>query len=169
MNNTLHKNMWSEFGPPFVHFESIMDKGLSTWANTCSYFMALRLRLSSWRLLSRHVCYNNDNDNDNDTDNNNDIFIILTGKYIAKLLSIISLKLLRSPEGLISQFKISSVHNLCFCMNNTNRLFTLNLTKDIYFWTSFNISLLIRIYRWPIRNTCLAIFTFTFTVFLCNL
>ncbi len=55
------------------------------------------------------------NDNDNNNDNDNDIFIILTGIYIAKLHSIISLKLLPSPEGLISQFKTSSVHNLCFC------------------------------------------------------
>ncbi len=50
-----------------------------------------------------------------DNDNDNDIFIILTGIYIAKLHRIISLKLLPSPEGLISQFKTSSVHNLCFC------------------------------------------------------
>ncbi len=51
----------------------------------------------------------------NDNDNDNDIFIILTGIYIALLHSIISLKLLPSPERLISQFKTNSVHKLCFC------------------------------------------------------
>ncbi len=58
---------------------------------------------------------NNDNDNNNNNNNDNDIFIILTGIYIAKLHSIISLKLLLSPDGLISQYKTSSVHNLCVC------------------------------------------------------
>ncbi len=48
-------------------------------------------------------------------DNDNDIFIILTVMYIIKLHSIISFKLLPSPEGLISQFKTSSIHNICFC------------------------------------------------------
>ncbi len=48
--------------------------------------------------------------NDND---NNDIFIILTGTYIVNLCCIISLKLLPSPEELISQFKTSNVYNLC--------------------------------------------------------
>ncbi len=45
------------------------------------------------------------NDNNNDNDNDNNIFIILTGIFIAKVHSIISLKLLPSPEGIISQFK----------------------------------------------------------------
>ncbi len=51
----------------------------------------------------------------NDNDNDKDIFIILIGIYIAKLYSIISLKLLPRHEGLVSLFKTSSVHNLCFC------------------------------------------------------
>ncbi len=61
------------------------------------------------------------NYNDNDNNNDNDIFIILTGIYITKLHGIISLKLLPTTKGRISQFKTSIVNNLCNVAFNGNK------------------------------------------------
>ncbi len=56
--------------------------------------------------MTKEISYGSEAHAYNDNDNNdNNIFIILTGIYIAKLHCIISLKLLPRPEGLISHFK----------------------------------------------------------------
>ncbi len=83
--------------------------------------------------------------------NHNDIFIILTGIYIAKLHSIIPLNLLPSPEGLISQFKTNRISNM----------FTMVYFSSNFYYMSVNWTLVLTVRRillklvsWFRADTC---------------
>ncbi len=114
-----------------IHYYSLISTGIYKYKNIIYIIRTVYIGNTSYKGIKLRACFlegvhtfcqqqrvcssKPTNDNNNDNDNNINIFIILTGKYITKLHSIILLKSLPCPESLISQFNTSSVHNLCFC------------------------------------------------------